>query len=491
MLLGGTGARCPTIFYPPSNILFDTTRFFHFIFPSNNSPTKMRLFSLATFAILCAAIPLRAQMDEGMAKSLRLIKENITHDYPGMLHPPGGSFKYPYVTPGSVYSHDLWDWDSWLSDVALCQILTEHGTPPAQAVTYGQGCVLNFLTFATADGTIPIVVQDERDAASQMPTGPSDTNMHKPVLAQHAAFLTRLNGGNAAWLREKFPLLQAFIKNYHDHSRHTATGLYYWKDDFAIGVDNDPSSFFRPPGSSGSIFLNCLMYKELLSMAYLTERLGLPKATADGYRHEAADLRAAIQKNCWDERDGFFYSVDLNLLPITNRPRPFAGGEIVLHSGHPRDYDCLIQRLGVWSGFMAMWAGIATPEQAGRMVAEHLENPKTFGAAYGVRSLSKMEKMYGLYASGNPSNWDGPVWGISNYKVFQGLRKYGFNAQAKEMLTKTIKLFGQDYERTGTLHEYYDPDTGAPIINPGFQNWNYLVMNMAAWLEGLTMVEEF
>jgi triosephosphate isomerase len=37
---------------------------------------------------------------------------------------------------------------------------------------------------------------------------------------------------------------------------------------------------------------------------------------------------------------------------------------MVLHRGHPRDYDGLIQRIEGWSGFLAMWSGIATPEQA-------------------------------------------------------------------------------------------------------------------------------
>ena len=140
---------------------------------------------------------------------------------------------------------------------------------------------------------------------------------------------------------------------------------------------------------------------------------------------------------------------------------------------------------------MAMWAGIATPEQAKRMVEEHLKNQNTLGAAYGVRSLSKMEKMYGLYASDNPSNWDGPIWGIANYRVFQGLLNYGFKDEAREMAEKTIRLFGRDYEKSGTLHEYYNPDNGEPIGNKGFQSWNYLVLNMIDWLENHHVVEEF
>ena len=233
------------------------------------------------------------------------------------------------------------------------------------------------------------------------------------------------------------------------------------------------------------------MYKELLAMAYLAQSLHLDPALALEYQTQADALKAAIQKNCWDERDGYFYSVDLNLRPITTQPGDYMGSRFVLHKGHPRDYDCLIQRLEGWSGFMAMWAGIATPEQAQRMVTEHLNNPKTLGAPFGIRSLSKMEKMYALYPSSNPSNWDGPIWGISNYLTFRALVKYGFTHEAHDMADKTITLFGRDFQTAGALHEYYNPDTGDPIINKGFQNWNYLVMNMLAWQKNQTPIEEF
>jgi len=59
------------------------------------------------------------------------------------------------------------------------------------------------------------------------------------------------------------------------------------------------------------------------------------------------------------------------------------------------------------------------------------------------------------------------------------------------MAEKTIALFGDDLQREGALHEYYNPDTGEPIMNKGFQNWNYLVLNMIAWVEGRPVVREF
>ena len=61
-----------------------------------------------------------------------LIKQHIYGDYKKMLKKPTGiALKYPYLTPGSQqYARVLWDWDSWLSDVALRQTLNDvprHG----------------------------------------------------------------------------------------------------------------------------------------------------------------------------------------------------------------------------------------------------------------------------------------------------------------------------------------------------------------------------
>jgi putative isomerase len=54
-----------------------------------------------------------------------------------------------------------------------------------------------------------------------------------------------------------------------------------------------------------------------------------------------------------------------------------------------------------------------------------------------------------------------------------------------------VRLFGADLETNGSLHEYYHPDNGEPIITHGFQNWNFLVLNMIAYLAGRPMVTEF
>lgn len=451
---------------------------------------RILLFApLLVFIMACAF----AQPADSISHYNSIIKSNIYKDYKKMYRNGGGSLVYPFLTPGSnQYDNVLWDWDSWLSNVALRQILTDIGSvkDKTEALKYEQGCVLNFLHYGDWDGYLPIVIWEDSKPRDIMPANIYEVNMHKPVLAQHAAFITQNNQGNAEWLREKFYHLQTFVNNYKAHHRDKATGLFYWQSDVAIGVDNDPCTFFRPDKSSASIFLNCLMYKELLAMVYLANQLNL-SSVGEGFARDAEMLKAAVREHCWDERDGFYYSVDINLRPTINRADSTLGRTFLIHSGYPRDYDCIIQRIEVWSGFMAMWSGIATPEQAVRMVHEHYANPKTFNATAGVRTLSKMEKMYSTRGSANPSNWRGPIWGISNYMVFKGLVDYGFNKEAKELASKTIWLFGSDFEKSGALHEYYEPDTGVPLCNIGFQNWNYLVLNMIAWMEGKTVVKEY
>lgn len=421
-----------------------------------------------------------------------MIREALRKDYRGMFREKGGGFPHPFLAPGSrQYADVLWDWDSWLSNVALRQILTEVGSEQDRrdALAYERGSVLNYLEYGGINGWIPILLKRDSDRKTLRATASYDTNMHKPCLAQHAAFLTQISGGDAEWLREGFHILQAFVNRYKNHQRHKATGLYFWNDDAAIGVDNDPATFGRPPKSSGSIYLNAMMLKELRALIYLCERLKMGEI-AKLYQRDLDQLKAAIQEHCWDERDGFFYSVDLNLLPFEGRP--FSGDpKLILHEGYPRNYDSLIQRLGVWSGFLALWAGVATPAQARRIVEEHFRNEKTFNAPYGVRTLSKLEKMYNVRASGNPSLWTGPIWGVSNYMVWRGLVDYGFTAEARELAEKTIRLFARDLERFGALHEYYLPESGEPVLNRGFQSWNYLVLNMAAWYEGRPVVREF
>lgn len=405
---------------------------------------------------------------------------NYSRDnYSKMARSPEGMLKHPYIVPGSqYYSADLWDWDSWLTDVAVRQIMKDNGIVDERFASCEKGCILNFLEHTKEDGRMPILIAAD-ETMPELEDGVL-TNIHKPCLAQHAAFIIRENDGDCEWLRPYMGKLRAFIHYYMRAMRHEKTNLYFWQDDLAIGVDNDPCTFYRPNRSSASVYLNCLMYRELLAYACICKQMG---EAHEAYEKEADRLKEAVNTQLWDERNGFYYSGDLNLRPIDSNQW--------LHSGMPRHWDCLLQKIDCWSGFLTMWAGITDGERAQRMVDENMKRPELFQGAYGVRTLARTEKMYALVKSANPSCWLGPVWGISNYMCYRGLMNYGFLEEARELACKTIELFGKDIENCGEMHEYYNPDTGEGMNNPGFQNWNLLVNNMIGELEGRVAVKEF
>lgn len=414
-----------------------------------------------------------------MNRNFERIRSYSMKTYPQMTRKPDGILHHAFIVPGSQsYSNCLWDWDSWLTNVAVRQIMRDNHLSDPQFALCEKGCILNFLEHTSAAGRMPITITPESEFPE--PETRKQTNIHKPCLAQHAAFVIRENGADAAWLRPHFHKLEAFIRYYQKNQWDEKTGLYYWIDDLAIGVDNDPCTFYRPDRSSASVYLNCLMYRELLAMGYIAERLG---EAPQSYQKAAAQLKESINRQMWDERNGFYYSVDLNLRPIDPT--------VWLHSGMPRHWDGLIQRIDCWSGFMALWAGIAEEDQAKRVIEENMMSQRLFSCNAGIRTLAQTEKMYRLVKSGNPSCWLGPVWGISNYVCFRGLIRYGYRNEAELLAEKTIDMFDRDLKEHGMLHEYYHPETCEGMNNPGFQNWNLLVNNMAAEIDGRETVLEF
>lgn len=100
-----------------------------------------------------------------------------------MLREPDGCLKYKFIVPGSVYSNTLWDWDCWLTDVALSQFVKDD------IKEYEIGCVLNCLENMDSKGRIHIFIDGKFSKERYENWG--ETNIHKPCLAQHAAFIIK------------------------------------------------------------------------------------------------------------------------------------------------------------------------------------------------------------------------------------------------------------------------------------------------------------
>jgi glycogen debranching enzyme len=122
------------------------------------------------------------------------------------------------------------------------------------------------------------------------------------------------------------------------------------------------------------------------------------------------------------------------------------------------DYDVRAQapiRVNASAAFAPLFAGLASPDQAARLVAEHFENPVEYApgadSVHRLPSVAKNERGY------SPRRyWCGPVWIQMNWIIARGLRRYGFVAQADTLIHDSLALM----EQSG-FREYYDPRDGS------------------------------
>lgn len=406
---------------------------------------------------------------------MKYVADHVDH----VFKTPNQRFKYPFIDPGSTnYDGNLWDWDSYWTVYALSEyekLLDDGGVFKAKLIKGAQGNVLNFLSFQLEDGYIPMAVmmrepEQEEGAEPYLIRKHREgavLNMHKPFLCQQACLVSGLVD-SYEWLSEYMEQFRRYFECYDRHYLNTKCGLYVWADDVMIGMDNDPAVFGRPRFSTASVYLNSFMVLELQAMSTLLQQFHLHDE-AKQYADKADALLAAIQRECYDPRDRFYYSADID---IQDRSYDW------FHKGLGVFWHSLPIKVQTWTGFIPMYARIATREQAESIVRLHITNPATFSSDYGIRSLARDEKMYNTEPTINPSNWLGPIWLIVNYITFRALMNYGYAQEASELCSKTLALLGEDYDKTGTLHEYYHPESGEPIMSPGFMNWNMLAINM-------------
>ena len=390
-------------------------------------------------------------------KYIELIENYIRNNYKENFREPSANLPYPYLVPGSCYARQLWDWDSWLTGVALL----DYGD---DVLPYEKGCVLNFLESMDEEGRIPILVQENPWDLFALKKG-EEKNIHKPCLALHALAISK-ETNDASWLKNYFPKIKKFLSYYENNQLDKESGLFYWINDLGLGFDNDPTVFYRPNKSTGAIYLNSLMYGELKAVSEIASMLG-ENLDATIYKKKADALAKSIHHECFDNKDGYFYSVDLSLRKIDKNT--------FLHSGCPRFWKSLPLRIETWAGMLPLYFNIATKEEAKRCIKEHYLDANGLNSPFGIRSVSKKEKMFVNMASSNPSCWLGPIWINANYFAYVALKNYGYEKEAKELALKTINLLGKDLEKQGCFTEYYNSETGEGITNKGFQSWNFLV----------------
>jgi alpha,alpha-trehalase len=219
------------------------------------------------------------------------------------------------------------------------------------------------------------------------------------------------------------------LDQYYDKATDQLTPLFYKGDRSMRESGFDPSNRFGP------FNIDIIHYNPvcLNSLLYLTEMETAEILTDLGRKQEAAvwlakaTMRAhAINKLMWDEKDGLYYDFD-----FVNRR---------------------VRRYPFLTTFYPLWAGIATKEQAARI----------------VKNLPMFEKVGGLQTSTvvSGNQWDSPFgWAPLEMIAVEGLRRYGYDADAERISMKFISLVKREYERTGVIVEKYDVVNGGSSVS--------------------------
>src|SRR5215475_7716057 len=204
----------------------------------------------------------------------------------------------------------------------------------------------------------------------------------------------------------------------------------YYKGDRAMRESGFDISFRFGPFSGSThhfapVCLNSLLYKAEMDLAEMASILGQSNESTQ-WKEQARQRQAAINKYFWSAKTGMFF-----------------------------DYDFTRQQQSSYhyaATFYPLWTGLATTQQAQAV----------------IRNLATFEKPGGIAMSDQITGvqWDLPYgWAPLQLITAEGLRRYGFNADADRVSGEFISNVLENFQRDGTIREKYNVVTRSSEAN--------------------------
>lgn len=343
----------------------------------------------------------------------------------------------------------LYDWDQYFESIVQIYM----GWSPE----YIKNGVIIFLKNQKESGLIPRSVPSNEW---------HDPEHVKPFLAQIACLVVDAYGEKDWILQEPyFAKLKKYLDYWLNDMDINKNGLSEWMSAPHTGMDNqhERAGYWLDRGCEG-VDLNCYLVRECKAFAKLA-RLAKDEKLAEQYEQKARDRADKIRTLLWDEQDGFFYDrkVDKDK-PLSKSS--WVGAQLNVRSAGT--YKIPVRSV---AAFTTLWAEVATPAQAKRLINEYLLNPREFWTPYPVATLSKSEPGYApVYHVGDHGcSWRSTTWIPTNYMIYHGLKFYGYHQIASVLAQRTLELMKKAGNR-----EYYNTETGEGLgLNP-FWGWSLL-----------------
>ncbi|MGQ9629436.1 MAG: amylo-alpha-1,6-glucosidase [bacterium] len=332
------------------------------------------------------------------------------------IHPPRDPFHLPWeeIGPGYCYGPAFGHWD------IVHAILDTMPSEPQHAMNQ----ILNNLSAQQPDGLVPGVIWMHGERPRW------NTKVGHPPLWQIAVqdYCDTI-GGNDLIERCYGPLVR-LIGWYEKNRKAEGKGFYYidilnrlWESGVDEGVrfDDVPTEPLACVDATSHVYA---LYDYAARWSMLLGR------DAKTFSERADDLRSFIQNELFDEETGFFHDI--------------------WSVGRPK------RRPLAFEGMWPVVVGAATREQANRAIDENLLEPKRFLSKHPIATVGLSDPRFELRC------WRGPAWNSMTYWAARGCIRYGRPDAARRLLEGALDASATQFERTGTIWEFYHPHGGDP-----------------------------
>jgi len=364
---------------------------------------------------------------------------------------PASGLKHEGIFPSYTGFPGFWAWDSWKHAYALAGIAPELAENNIRAM----------FDYQDSTGMVADCI-----FVNSTENNYRDT---KPPLAAWAVEEIFRQTSDSCFVREMFPRLMKYHRWWYRNRDHDHNGLCEygsvdgslqaarWESgwdnavrfDHARMLQNGPHAWSMDQESAD---LNAYLFVEKNCLVHLAEVAG-ETSLAETLDDEAIKLGNMIRTMMWDEHTGFFYDITLE----TKKPILVA---------EP-------------NGWIPLWAGIASKEQA-RRIRNRLLDKDEFNTFVPFPTVAANNPSF------NPAKgyWRGPVWIDQAYFALKGLCRYGYKDDALMLMNKLFNHCEGLLDPSRPLRENYHPLTGKGL---NAENFSWIAAHLLMMVREIEM----
>ena len=188
--------------------------------------------------------------------------------------------------------------------------------------------------------------------------------------------------------------------------------------------------------ASGTFMLNAVDLNSLYALdAWCLSQIADildDRAGHEAYLKEYESVRKLINDHLWNSREGFYFD---------------------------RHWDGRFSRRKAASNFFPLLARIPDESRA-QIIRKHLLNPKEFWGDFVAPTISRDDPAFNDPDNPSRQHWRGTIGPAINYLIYQGLKAYGFDAEASEFARKGFVMFFNAWKNYQLSPENFHPLSG-------------------------------